>query len=257
MRKVDTSWESVGEWYKGSVGREGHSYHREVVLPNLLRLLETFSAEDRSLLDLACGQGVLSRQIRSTVRYVGVDIAPSLIAYATQNNRRRNHRFVVGDITSGSLAIEPPLFDCATIVLAIQNIEHPLSVFQNASRFLKGEGRLFLVMNHPCFRIPRQSCWQVDERKKLQFRRIESYMSSRKIPIQMHPSQAQNSPVTLSFHYPLSQYIEWLQQAGFFIQTMEEWCSTKQSSGKMAKMENRSRNEFPLFLALVAGKHSN
>jgi hypothetical protein len=33
---------------------------------------------------------------------------------------------------------------------------------------------------------------------------------------------------------------------------MEEWISDKQSSGKFAKMENRSREEIPLFLLLQA-----
>jgi len=35
---------------------------------------------------------------------------------------------------------------------------------------------------------------------------------------------------------------------------MEEWISDKKSTGAKARMENRSREEFPLFLALLAQK---
>ena len=46
-----------------------------------------------------------------------------------------------------------------------------------------------------------------------------------------------------------------LQQAGFVIQLIEEWGSDKSSVGSAARMENRSRQEFPLFLALKAIKN--
>jgi ubiquinone/menaquinone biosynthesis C-methylase UbiE len=253
QKKQSTSWESVEDWYKGVVGKEGHTYHQEVVLPGLFKLFKTFTPKAKSLLDLACGQGVLARSLPPQMHYVGVDLAPSLIAYAKKHDKQRTHRYFVGDITA-ELTIGEDQFDCATVILALQNVENPLGVFQNAYRHLAKDGRLFLVLNHPCFRIPRQSFWGVDEQKKLQYRRMECYMSPMKIPIQAHPSQGEKSAMTWSFHHPLSSYFQWLQQAGFCVETMEEWCSTKESTGKAAKMENRSRKEFPLFLALVARK---
>jgi hypothetical protein len=111
-----------------------------------------------------------------------------------------------------------------------------------------------IVLNHPCFRIPRQSSWKVDLENNTQFRRIDRYMSPMKIPIQAHPSKGASSASTLSFHYPLSAYIQWLNACGFVLESMEEWCSDKTSIGKNAKMENRCREEFPLFLALKAKK---
>ncbi|MDP1836265.1 MAG: class I SAM-dependent methyltransferase [Chlamydiales bacterium] len=253
-RKTSTSWEPVEDWYKAAVGKEGHTYHKEVVLPGLLKLIKAFKPKCDSLVDLACGQGVLARNLPPQVRYVGVDLSPSLVTYAKNNDKQRTHRYFVGDITDPKLDAGSERFDCCTIVLAIQNVENALAAFQNAARFLKDDGKLFIVMNHPSFRIPRQSSWGVDEQKKLQYRRMEGYMSAMKIPIQMHPSKGDDSAVTISFHHPLSSYAQWLQQAGFCIETMEEWCSTKESTGRTAKMENRSRKEFPLFLTLVARK---
>jgi hypothetical protein len=75
-----------------------------------------------------------------------------------------------------------------------------------------------------------------------------------KIPIQMHPGKGQSSSQTLSFHHSLSDYSRWLKEAGFTIDLIEEWCSNKVSEGRAAKMENRSRQEIPLFMAIVARK---
>ncbi len=246
-----TSWQGVSQWYQSSVGEAGHYYHQHVVLPNVLRLLKLQSSD--SLLDLACGQGVLARHIDPSVYYQGLDISPSLIAFAKKQDSNSLHHFTVADISRSSLPIQKKDFTHATIILAIQNIEHVSPVFQNAQRYLSEKGQLLIVMNHPCFRIPRQSSWGIDESKKTQYRRIDRYLSSLKIPIVAHPGQ-KKSPNTWSFHQPLSVYTRTLSEAGFVITLMEEWGSDKTSVGKAAKMENRSRSEFPLFLTICAQK---
>lgn len=249
--KSPTSWEPVKSWYHAAVGEEGHYYHRQIILPGMMRLLNMDA--DASVLDLACGQGVFARQLPKNVPYTGVDISPSLIKAAKKEDPNPAHQFLVGDITK-SLSIKNGTFSHCVIVLALQNVEHPYIAIKNAYTALKTGGKLLIVLNHPCFRIPRQSSWQVDKEKKIQYRRLDRYYSEMKIPIQAHPSKGKESPETLSFHHPLSAYSKWLFDAGFCISLMEEWCSDKVSTGAAAKMENRSREEFPLFLAILATK---
>ena len=76
-------------------------------------------------------------------------------------------------------------------------------------------------------------------------------MSEQKIPIVTSPGKSQ-SETTWSFHYPLSSYFSFLQNAGFVVQDLQEWCSDKESLGKAARWENRARKEFPLFMAIKA-----
>lgn len=249
--KRSTSWQSVGKWYDEAVGEQGHYYHQTLIIPNLLKTLHL--SPEASLLDLACGQGILSRHIPEKMKYVGIDIAPHLIQAARQYNKNPDCTYLVADVTQ-KLPTHQADFTHAAIVLAIQNIEHPLRVFQNAYQHLQPGGQLAIVLNHPCFRIPRQSSWKVDLDHKIQYRRIDRYMSEMKIPIQTHPGQGKHSSQTWSFHHPLSTYSRWLQEAGFSIHLIEEWCSNKVSEGKMAKMENRSREEIPLFMAIFATK---
>lgn len=252
-KQTDTSWEVVGKWYNGIVGKDGHYYHKNVILPKLNPLFQFEKATDPALLDLACGSGILARSIKSDIRYVGVDLSSSLLQHAKQQDRNPTHTYAHSDITK-PLPVKQHDFSHATIILALQNVEFPDLALKNAGKHLRSGGKLFIVLNHPCFRIPRQSSWGVDENQKLQYRRVDRYQTALKIPMQANPSKGKASVVTWSFHHPLSSYTKWLNEAGFFIELMDEWCSDKVSTGKAAKMENRSREEIPLFLCIVAVK---
>jgi ubiquinone/menaquinone biosynthesis C-methylase UbiE len=246
------SWQKVAPWYNRIThGGEGHYYHEHVVIPGVLKLLNL--TPNSKLLDLACGNGVLGKAISKDIEYTGVDIAPSLINEAKRTDRNPKHQYNVADVTKPL-----PLTDNFThgaIILALQNIEIPTKVLQNASQYLNKNGILVLVLNHPAFRIPRQSSWGIDEDRKIQYRRVDKYMSPMEIPINMNPSD-RNSPITMSYHFPISDYTKMLKDTGFAIDLVEEWTSDKESEGRAARMENRSRSEIPLFLAIKAFKKS-
>jgi ubiquinone/menaquinone biosynthesis C-methylase UbiE len=204
-----------------------------------------------NLLDLACGNGVLANSLPKSVKYTGVDLSESLIKTAKNEDKNSNHNYLVSDVTM-PLTI-PDNFTHAAIVLAFQNIENPEAVLENAAKHLLPGGKLVIVLNHPAFRIPRQSSWGIDEERKIQYRRVDKYMSPMDIPININPSD-RNSEVAVSYHYPLSMYSKMLKGAGFVIELIEEWTSDKESVGRAGRMENRSRAEIPLFMAIVAKK---
>ena len=238
------SWEPVSRWYDHIVGKKGHYYHQKVIIPNVIRIV---GSSNSRLLDLACGQGVLARHLGEQVDYTGVDISPSLIKRARQQSHKQ--RFIIGD-ASAPLPLNPNSFDWVTCILAIQDIEHADAMIAHAAKYLRHSGKMVVVMNHPCFRIPRATSWQEDAGTR--YRRVNGYMTPRTIPIRSTPSQGDRSPAVMSYHRPLSDYFHWLAEAGFVVTQLEEWVSDKQSSGSKARMENRARKEFPLFLCLVA-----
>jgi ubiquinone/menaquinone biosynthesis C-methylase UbiE len=249
FNRTDTSWQKVSPWYKKHVGIEGSYFHQHVVIPKTLKIL---NLDDKSsLLDLGCGQGILARSIRSTVYYQGIDLSYSLINYAKVNDKNPNHHYTIGDFTKPLSFINRP-FSHAVIVLALQNTDSPDLIIKNSRKYLDKGGKLVIILNHPCFRIPRQSGWSIDEKNKLQYRKINLYMTPLKIPVTAHPSLGAKSPVSWSFHFPISYYCKNLMNNGFYIKNMEEWISDKMSTGPSAGMENRARAEFPLFLAISA-----
>jgi ubiquinone/menaquinone biosynthesis C-methylase UbiE len=183
---------------------------------------------------------------------VGIDISSQLTDTAKKMDKNSRHSYRTGDVTK-PFVLNPP-FTHAAIVLALQNMEDVPAVIANCAANLLDNGTLVIVLNHPAFRIPRQSNWGIDEANKIQFRRINRYLSPLKIPITMHPGQKQ-SALTWSFHHPISYYVQLLAAHGFVIDAMEEWVSDRESQqGKSAKMENRSRTEIPLFLAIRTRK---
>ncbi len=248
----NSSWQKVSKWYNKTVGDEGHYYHQHIIMPNLKRILNL--KENASLLDLACGQGVLERNMNEKIEYVGIDLASALIREANSKKINLKHKFLIADV-SKELPISKTDFDVGAIILALQNIKKAFGVIRNFSKHLKKDGKLIIVLNHPIFRIPRHSSWGEDTTSnKIQYRRIDDYMTPQEIPILSNPGK-ERSGKTWSYHYPLSAYSEMLFDNGFSIEKIEEWVSDKKSIGSNAKVEDRARKEFPLFMAIIARKN--
>lgn len=242
------SWQEVADWYDKLVGKSGHYFHETIIIP---KLLDLFSFEDYAspkVLDLGSGVGILARQIPKTIPYTGIDISKNMCEIAKKRSQRT---FIVQDLTK-PFSLKEKDFTHIVFILSLQNMEDEKVALETASKHLAKEGKLYIVLNHPCFRIPRQTSWGIDREKKLQYRQINRYLSPLSIPIQMNPSQKESSEMTTSYHRPISSYVNTLGALGLGVTHMEEWISEKQSEGKMAKMENRARTEFPLFLLMIA-----
>jgi ubiquinone/menaquinone biosynthesis C-methylase UbiE len=247
--KTKTSWGGVAKWYEELLQGEG-TYQKEVILPNLLRLLDL--KPGIKVLDLACGPGFFSKEfIKKGARVTGVDISGELIEIARQSAMGAEFYVSSADklpfIKSGSI-------DKAVIVLALQNIEDAGAVLKECSRALKNGGTLNLVLNHPAFRNPKVTSWGYDEKNKIQYRRVDGYLSESKAKIQMHPGENPND-ITLSFHRPLQYYFKLFTKTGFVVMRLEEWNSNRKSQpGPRAKAEDGARKEIPLFLYIEAKK---
>jgi len=244
-----TSWEKVAGWYQDYMGAQGGGYQRDVIFPGALRLLEPRA--DGRYLDLACGQGAFAKLLAKTchVKVVGVDASPSLIKPA-QKNAPPSCEFLKADARAFAALFDRHSFDGAACLLSIQNIDDLGSVLRDACCVLRDQAPFVIVLNHPCFRQPRQSGWGWDEKRKLQYRRVDRYLTPYEMPIEMHPGAAPQLK-TYSYHRPISTYVTELTAAGFVVDALEEWVSPKtRDSGPRARAENVARAEIPLFLAL-------
>ena len=115
---------------------------------------------------------------------------------------------------------------------------------------------MVLVMNHPTFRVPKRSSWGWDAKGKIQYRRVDGYLSSNETPILVHPGK-ERSEATLTYHRSLQDFFKALSKAGFVVSKLEEWISHKQSEqGPRQEAEDTARKEIPLFLMLETKKRS-
>ena len=254
VKKEKTSWNSVAKWYDTLLEGSPDTYQEKVILPNILRIVAP--KKDMKILDIACGQGYFSRAFAEKGATVtACDIAPELIEIA-QKTSPKNISFTATPADDLGFK-EGNSVDTAVIVLAIQNIENIVGVFNEARRTLKPGGKLVLVLNHPAFRIVGGSSWQWDAGPQKQYRRIDSYMSDSSHKIDMTPAKDRQirKTFTVSFHRPLQSYFKALNKAGFAVARLEEWISHKVSEpGPRAEEENRMKKEIPMFVCLEAVK---
>ncbi len=253
QKTASTSWGKVAEWYDETVEQKG-SYQQELILPNLLRLMEI--KKGQNILDLACGQGLFSREFaRLGAKVIGVDISKELIEIA----RKKSEKEIAYRVASADSLpfLKDGTMDTGTMVLALQNIENMNGTLGECARILKPNGKLYLVLNHPAFRIPKESSWGFDEKASVQYRRVDRYLSSLKREIDMIPGGSSRVK-TISFHRPLQTYVKALFKQGLCIRRLEEWSSNKTSQkGPRAEAEDRARKEIPLFLTIEAQKVSS
>lgn len=271
---MSTSWGNEALWYDDYLNDED-SYQKKIILPNVLRMIDP--KPGKKVLDLACGQGFFSEAILGKGANIsGVDISKELVDLAKnrlKNRLSKEDDFVVSPadklITAG---IKESSCDSAMCILASQNIKEFDSAIKEVSKVLKPKGKFVLVINHPCFRVPKNSDWHFDAegggpegdpsyimtngKKAGRYGRvIYSYMSEGVIKIDMHPGEQDRhkKSYTTSFHRPMQVYSKWLANAGFCILRIEEWTSHKGSTpGPREAADKRSKKEIPLFMCIEA-----
>lgn len=267
--KPTTSWGGVAEWYDDLLEQNPDSFQKNVLMPNLIRIVAP--KKGMTILDLACGQGYFSRAFaQNGATVTGYDISRELVELAkAQEDKKKEGEVKIGFHVSSADSvpfIQNESVDVVTIILALQNIENLAGTLGEASRVLKKGGKIVFVINHPAFRIPKRSDWgwaaspeatQSKGIKEVQYRRIDAYMSDAKIEIDMTPGEKvpAKKKSTVSFHRPLQSYFKALSKAGFAVIRFEEWISHRKSqAGPRAEEEDRMRKEIPMFACVEAVK---
>ena len=237
-------WDSVAQWYDGWVGKAGSDHHQKLAIPAIIDLLQPTA--DMHILDVGCGTGVLAPSISASgANYTGIDISRKLIDIAKQHHGKHG-TFQKGDARKLHTFIPLESVDACAYLLSVQDMNPLDAVIASAARVLKTGGTIALLMTHPCFRIPRQSGWGYEKDKKLQYRRLDRYLSPLNIPMKQHKQGA-----TISFHRPLQDYINTLGDYGLMVDKLDE--ITTYEDGK-TRAEKRANAEFPLFMAVRARK---
>lgn len=276
-------WEAVAGWYDRLVGPTGSDQHRLAVIPATLDALRPIRGE--SVLDLGCGQGVLGPVLgKIPVRYTGVDASRSLIRLAVERHASCG-QFLMGDARRLDRVpgLKPASFDAVVMMLAIQDMDPLEDVLRSVAWALKLGGRTVITMTHPCFRVPRQSGWGWDEQKKLQYRRVDRYLTPLSVPMRAsspvrdpsgrtlsesrmgstpsgrsgQASQGQQVGTTISYHRPLQTYVTGLAAHGLWVNALQEIPLAKsppKTSAHREKAEWAASRDIPQFLVLRAVK---
>ncbi len=249
-RSVPTAWESLAGWYDGWMGKQGSRHHRQLVIPMVRELLAPAPGE--RILEVGAGQGACAPCIVAAgASYVGVDASPTLIRRA-QRHHGKAGRFVVGDARHLAYVpeVEAGAFDGVLFALSLQDMDPLEQVLQAAAWALRPGGRMVLILTHPCFRVPRQSGWAWDGRRKLHARRVDRYLTPLAVPLK--PPSAPRGATSRSFHRPLQSYINGLAACGLLVERVMEVPGLVHGTRDGGRAEEATNPEIPLFLGLRA-----
>ncbi|HEX4206169.1 MAG TPA: class I SAM-dependent methyltransferase [Ktedonobacteraceae bacterium] len=216
-------WDQMAEWWDEKLGDDGDLWHRALIDPPLIRLVGEVSGI--RMLDLACGNGYLSRRFaRQGASVIGVDANAPVIerARAREMQDPLGITYHVSDAARLEM-LEDDSFDLVICNMALMDIENAAGAIQEVARVLQPRGRFVASLSHPCFDKVSTSGWDIERiypnttiwRKMSHYREI----ATDSVPWLKVPDGVVN---TAAYHRPLSWYFRTLRTAGLVVSALEE-----------------------------------
>lgn len=205
------------------MGDEGDLWHRALIDPPLLRLVG--EVQGLRLLDLACGNGYMSRRFaRQGARVTAVDANTPLIE---RIRLREEHEplgitYHVADAAHLEMLADGA-FDVVTCNMALMDIEDAAGTIQEVARVLRPHGRLVASLSHPCFDKIKTSGWEIERiyPQTTIWRKMSRYrdLAVDEVPWLKTPGGV---TYTRAYHRPLSWYVRTLRASGLVVTALEE-----------------------------------
>jgi SAM-dependent methyltransferase len=234
-------WEAEAQNWVQFARTPGRDHaHDEINMPALLDLLP---GPGRATLDVACGEGRLSRYLQSLGhRVVGIDASPTMVRFA--NGHASAAPVLLGDATG--LPFSNEAFDLAVAYMCLHDIDDLVRAVAEIARVLAWSGRLCAAIPHP---VSTAGSFQGRDADAA-FVISGSYLQA--VPVRM---VAENDGVRLTFHSehrPLESYARALETSGLLIESIREVKPPDHLAG--GDPGARRWQRIPLFLHLRAIK---
>jgi SAM-dependent methyltransferase len=207
----------AGDW-DTRIGDDGNDFHRGLIRPATLRLLNPRPGE--RILDAACGNGVFAGYLAEQgVDVVAFDYSPNMIEHAKKRFARYSDRisFSVTDATDYDRLISlggGKLFDKAVSNMAVMGIPDITPLFKAVYELLPTGGVFVFSAVHPCFETPGHSF--TEDGKGLI---TTNYIKPQRI---LQKILGDNSKCAYHWHRPLHELLRICFNAGFILDSLEE-----------------------------------
>ena len=233
------AWEANAADWVAVARAPGHDsywlYHRE-------QFLELLPPPGRLTLDVGCGEGRLSRDLKALGHSVaGVDASPTMVEAAAAADPSIDVHLADG-------ADLPYLDGCADLVVAfmsLQDMTDAAEAIREAHRVLVPGGRFCFAIVHPLGSAGRFSGYEPDD----PFVITGSYLARFR-----YRDSVERDGLKMAFeseHRPIQWYFAALESAGFLVERLRE---TELPEHAVTEPRNRRWQRLPLFLHIRAVK---
>ena len=204
------SWEAqAGQWIAWA-RRPGHDsywrFHRD-------QFLALLPAPGRRTVDIGCGEGRLTRDLKARGHHViGIDASPSLVAAAREADRSMDVRLA----DAAALPLEDASADLAVAFMSLHDIDAMPAAVREVARVLEPGGRLCLAIVHPINSAGRFEQPAADARFVIEGDYLRAFP---------YADTVERAGMTMTFHSqhrPLEAYFMALEESGFLVEALRE-----------------------------------
>jgi SAM-dependent methyltransferase len=198
--------------------------------------LELVPEPGRRTLDLGCGEGRLSRDLKALGHsVVGVDVSATMLAAA----READPSIETHLADAAALPFADAAFDCVIAFMSLQDVDDFEQAIRESARVLEPGGRLCLAIVHPINAAGRFESEDPASRFVIEGSYLERFR---------YADRVERDGLEMTFvsdHRPLQDYVDALADAGLLIERVRE-----HGVPEAAIVHQRSRRwqRVPLFL---------
>jgi ubiquinone/menaquinone biosynthesis C-methylase UbiE len=149
------SYDSIAEWYDEWLRIQ--PLFADVIIPAMLEIISaTGDLRDRRICDLACGQGMLARQLAQRgAQMVGIDLSAQMLAIAQRKQVAAAHPIIYQqDDAQVGATLEDASFDGVVCNMALMDIPDLTATVRTVHRILRPGGWFIFSLAHPCVQMP-------------------------------------------------------------------------------------------------------
>jgi ubiquinone/menaquinone biosynthesis C-methylase UbiE len=243
-------YDKVAKDYDKQIGDKGDVLHEKYIIPVVEKFLG--KVKGKKVLDLACGQGYLSRILaKKGAKVTGLDISRGLLEIANkiENKKKLGINYVQGNAMNLK-NIYNEKFDFVVSNMALIDIPNGKKVFEEVYKVLKKKGVFVFSITHPFTTAPEKTEYLVKENNNYFFKASsynEEYSISKPVP--------DSKGKIIHYHRPIEYYINSLAKSGLFIKEIKEISAFHYQGKKIKDKKFKDfRKKFPVFMAFKCEK---
>jgi 2-polyprenyl-3-methyl-5-hydroxy-6-metoxy-1,4-benzoquinol methylase len=194
--------------------------------------------QGKSICDLACGEGYVSRLLaQKGANVTGVDLSSNLLAHARRQSEGMGISYLLDD-AQALTRLDTSTFDIVISNLAFMDIPEVEPTCLAVQRILKGGGTFLFSVLHPCFETPfrlPETITELDEHGNFVACRVMHYIEEGR----WFSGGTGMRGTHGAYHRKLSTYLNTLIESGFELKRLAEPTLPLDDEGAGARSESR------------------